>query len=468
MMKTGNLLVTTYNYEPDEYCVKPPMLIWFMSLSLKIFGSNEIGVRMPSALAGLFTCMMLFIFCKKYLKSDVIGFFSVMVLITINGYVNRHVTRTGDYDALLTLFTTAYCLFYFAFLETKDKKLLLAFFVSLTCAVLTKSVSGLFFGPALLIYTIYRRAFWDVLKNPVFWGGLIFFILSVGSYYYFREQAAPGYLELVWLYELGGRYNRTLGNHEGDYWFYYRNLFRYRLPMWFAILPLGFAAGLLSKNEKIKGLSLFLGICIISYFLIISGASTKLEWYDAPMFPFIAILCALFLFEVFNFFIKTNFFQNIKSPLPAFLLFCIIAFTIPYSRVISKTYRPSEYEWEAEFYNVSYWLRAANEGRRDFNNHILVYDLYNGHLEFYVNSLQDQGVNFKEKNFLQVSTGDTIILSEWSTYAQIEKRFNFEVLEREENVFRMVLLERKTLKAKTTIEIPIRRSGGMTTNHHSD
>lgn len=164
MMKSGELIVTTFEGVADACCVKPPVLIWLQALSIKVFGTNEIGIRLPSALAGLFTGLMIFFFLQRYLKSNLAGIFAFLILISINGYVNRHVTRTGDYDALLTLFTTGYCLLFFTWIETNNRRYLYPFFLFVTLAVLTKSVAGLLIAPALLIYAIYRRKLIPLLR----------------------------------------------------------------------------------------------------------------------------------------------------------------------------------------------------------------------------------------------------------------------------------------------------------------
>ena len=103
MLKNHAYIVVTYGDNPDLWSVKPPLMIWVIALSFKIFGYNELALRLPSALAGLATVIVLFQFCKTFFKSQSLGLFSAFVLMTSIGYVEHHVTRTGDYDALLVL-----------------------------------------------------------------------------------------------------------------------------------------------------------------------------------------------------------------------------------------------------------------------------------------------------------------------------------------------------------------------------
>ena len=61
MYHSGNFLSTTYEYKPDYYNTKPPLMIWLQVLSASVFGMNELAIRFPSAVAGLF-CILFYAF----------------------------------------------------------------------------------------------------------------------------------------------------------------------------------------------------------------------------------------------------------------------------------------------------------------------------------------------------------------------------------------------------------------------
>jgi hypothetical protein len=162
------------------------------------------------------------------------------------------------------------------------------------------------------------------------------------------------------------------------------------------------------------------------------------------MFPFAALLCAVFIYWLYDKFTDSTFFQKVNKPLGLTLLFLLGIYLIPYQRVVVKNYHPDEFAWEEELYRLSYWLKEANEGKRDLNNHYLVYDIYNGHHEFYIHALQEKGVNISENTFLEPEPGDSIIVCEWPTIAKIDSMYTFEVLENEQNVFRMLITGEKS------------------------
>ena len=217
MSENGNYIVTHFENQPDLWNTKPPLMIWLQVASCKIFGFNEIGIRIPSAIAALLTALCLLLFCLHFLKNKLWGFIAVIILVTSPGYISTHITRTGDYDALLTLFTTIYCLAFYLFLESEWKKkniFLLISFAGITFAVMTKGVAGLFYIPILFLYTLFRKKLFTTLKNPFFYFGLLFFILFVGGFYFLREMSSPGFLKAVYENELGGRFLNTVEMHK--------------------------------------------------------------------------------------------------------------------------------------------------------------------------------------------------------------------------------------------------------------
>lgn len=300
MYKSGNFLVQSFDGRPDMWNTKPLLLTWLQTLGMHIFGPGELALRLPSAIAAYLLVIGLLIFDIKYTRTFWFGFFSVMVLITANGYIQKHATRTGDYDSLLTMFTTFYCLAFFYYLESRKTRILYLAFIMLTFAVLTKSVMGLFFLPGLFIYVLIRGNLLALLKNKHFYFGAVIFVFLTGGYYLLRESINPGYLHAVYDNELGGRYMEVVEEHQEGYWFYFNNLYFTFFKEWFWFLPLGLIAGLITKVKEIRRITLFSALMIVTYFLVISSSKTKLYWYGTPMYPFLAMICAACIYYVFT------------------------------------------------------------------------------------------------------------------------------------------------------------------------
>src|SRR5258708_3252086 len=99
MAENHNYIVTHFYGSPDMSNCKPPLMIWCIVFCCKIFGFSEFSLRLPSALAALTLCVYLFVALRKYTGSVIYPFIVICILVTCQGYIRNHVTRTGEYDS---------------------------------------------------------------------------------------------------------------------------------------------------------------------------------------------------------------------------------------------------------------------------------------------------------------------------------------------------------------------------------
>lgn len=441
MLGNGNYLVTIYHGKPDMWNTKPPFAIWGQVFFMKMIGVNEISVRLPSAIAALLTFLVLLIFAIRYLKSFWFGFISILVLVTSQGYIAIHATRTGDYDAPLTFFTTLSGLLFFSFIETKKSRHLYLFFLTLALAVLTKSITGLLFLPALAIYGLWQKQFLNIIRNKHFYFGLLGFLILVIGYYLTRESLNPGYLRAVQENELGGRFMNVIENHEHGFWYYLNNIVQTNLNAWYLLIPCGLLIGLYHKDSKINHLTKFSFLMVITFFLIISSAQTKLFWYDVPIYPFLALLIAPFIYLIFEFLKNANWINGAlkRNILP--FLFLFLLFFGPYRDIINKTYLPKEDDMKAQ--EITYYLKDTMKGKHDTNGYYLVTEGYNPHCEFYLKMLQIRGTEIGFRDPGKLNVGDKIIVYQDNVSKYIQENYTQKMLEQTGNVLKYEIYERK-------------------------
>ncbi len=303
MVQNGNVLVTHFEGEPDMWGTKPPLLIWIQATFMKIFGFNEMAVRLPSALAGLGMVLLLLFFGRKVLKNTLVGVFSVLILLTTNGYISDHVTRTGDFDALLCLWLMFYLLTFFRYAHEDDpgKKKKYLYFTSLFVflAVFTKGVAGLFFLPGLFVFALLSKRVLPLMKNKHFWIAASLAILGVMSFYLLRDFYNPGYLDAVWNNEIGGRYQNALEGNGKPFLFYLKRLVNKDFYYLLLGVPLGIVTAYFGSPKE-RSLIGLLVINSIIFLAIISNAETKHYWYSAPILPSLALIVAFGVTAVFK------------------------------------------------------------------------------------------------------------------------------------------------------------------------
>jgi 4-amino-4-deoxy-L-arabinose transferase-like glycosyltransferase len=305
---TGKSLEKWDNYfltDKPLYVSKPPMVIWLQAGFMKIFGYDSLlALRLHSALAGVFTILLLIYFAQSEFKSLSLGLFSGLVLITTHGYLYFHTVRTGDMDGLLIFFTTLMVFSFFKYLKYFDDRKarnrnLLFFTIALIGGVLTKTVAAFFFAPGLLIYAIYKKRLVHILRLRSTYLAIASFVLVIGGYYFIKEMITPGILKHLWEHDLGGRFMTTVHWAGHPFYFYIRYLFTYAHAPWIFFMPLSILLFFLIKNKDIKEFFIFSFICIITYLIIISSSHTKITWYMAQIYPLLSIIAGVSIYYLF-------------------------------------------------------------------------------------------------------------------------------------------------------------------------
>lgn len=300
MINTKNPIVTYFNQSPDMWNTKPPFYIWIVVVMFKLFGANELTLRLPSAIAATLVTFAIFIFSLKILKNKWIGLLGSLILISSMGFPDIHIGRTGDYDAMLTLFVFLGSLMFFIYLEKRLAKYLWLTGLFFIMAVLTKGIAGMMIFPGIFIYLLISGNLLKLIKDKNFYKVLLVYILIIGGYHIGREYLNHGYLKAVWNEEIFGRAKNNLGANENNFWYYWEMFSSFRFQKWIYFVPLSIFIWLFGKNIKNKKIILFFWLICVSYFLIISYTGTKQMWYDAQMYPFMSLMVAIFLVEIIN------------------------------------------------------------------------------------------------------------------------------------------------------------------------
>jgi len=427
MVDNGDYLVLHYDGKPDTWNSKPPFMIWMQVISMKLFGYNEVAIRLPSAIAALLTVFLMIIFCKKVLKDELLGYLAGLVLVTTDVYVHYHVSRTGDFDALLTLFTTFYSLGFYYLINKEKIKIWLLYLLcfAVILAALTKSTESLIMLPGLFIYTAWKKKLKMLFSSVHLYIGIVIFILIVGGYYLLREQHNPGYIAEVYKMEIGGHYLDEMGDHGRPFYFYFQKLFSWEFSFWIFLIPLSliFARKQMKTSERVPAFIFYAFGIALTYIIIISFGQTKGWHYTAPAIPLFAVIAAYIIRILFKE-ISVKFDSGNLYIKYVVIIFTFTAiFFYPYQAIIERCYF---LDAERDFppHKFGYFMRQY----KNYDNYTIATSDYEAPAYFYYMSYNKKGYHLKFSKTDSVHANETVLCCDEKTINILSRKYQLDTL----------------------------------------
>jgi 4-amino-4-deoxy-L-arabinose transferase-like glycosyltransferase len=423
MMHNGNYFSLYFDGAPDLFNTKPPLTNWMQIISVKMIGYNELAIRLPSAIASALTVIMLFNFVSKYYNRT-LAWLSALILLTSYGFIHFHTARTGDADALLTFFLIAANISFLKYTIDANKKHIIIFFLFITLAFATKMYAALLFVPAYLIILIRYKKLKEFVLNKFFLAGMAIFFLSGFLLIYLRELDTPGYVQQI-LFKDAGRMFKVVEEHEGSPFFYLENFFKTRFSIWALMLVIGSVLVFFSERRSERNLLIDLIILTITYLLIISCSITKLEWYDMPLYPIIAILSAYPVFLL----LKLPDRENESNPKKQFIIITIL-FLYPFCMMFNKSQGNIIKSGEKVMEANERFLFKKNKEKKDLNGIKVYHSGYSGSLLFYKYKLSEVNQKIEINTSGVFNANDKVLVSNDSLIGQLQKKYNYSVIDR--------------------------------------
>ena len=426
MLHNGNCFSLYYEGLPDLYNTKPPLTSWLQAIFVKILGFNETAIRLPSALAAGISVLALFNFVKS--KFNVIwAWSSSLVLLTSYGFLHFHTGRTGDSDSVLTLFLLLANLSFIRFVLGENKKQILYFFLFLLLAFLTKLHASLLFAPAYVAVLLYKNQFRKFVFNWQFLTGVFLFVVIIFSLFWLREVDTPGYLNKLFNGE-SGRLTSAVDYHKQPLFFYLDNLFRVRFSTWFTLAVIGILVALFSKKSNEKDLLLTLTFLALVYLAVIMISITKLEWYDLPLYPYLALLAGFVIYKLTDL-VNDN--SQWKSSFNSYVILAGI-FAYPYVITFEKSQANNIREGEMKLESKEAFIYQQIKENRSLDNIKVLHNNWNGSLLFYKYKLVEIGQKIELcKSVNELSIGDTVLVSEEELKNELKITYSLDLVDAE-------------------------------------
>lgn len=271
------------------------------------------------------------------------------------------------------------------------------------------------------------------------------FIIPVVLYYVLREHYNPGYFKAVIENEFGGRYFKTLENHNNPFDFYYILIYEQHFRYWLPITLIGIPVALFHKQIFIRRLGGFSLSCIICFSLVISSSKTKLLWYDAPLYPFLAIITAIPIYSLYELLVARFADAPKRNKILPFLGISLV-FIIPYFSTTKRLTNFRELPEDERVFAISRYLIKGIKGKVPVNGYKVIAEGYVPHIMAYIYMANEKGIKLARIPREGLQPGDKLIVEEDSIKELIKQKFDYQLLYNEDYVEIYHLLQPKALK----------------------
>lgn len=376
---------------------KQPLPLWLMAVSMKMFGVNEIALRLPSIILSSIGIALTFK-VGSYFFNKKVGLFSAF-LFSVNGLIieltggrvaTDHVDITFMFFILLAIFFTI------LFIERKTTLYILLVGMSIGAALLTKWLAALIVLPVWLFLVLDSNSF--NIRTIIAYFIFILFIITLVALpwqlYIFKEFP----LEAAYESNFNLRHFTEVIEERSGSIFYFIKKIRINYGELIYLPLLWFLWSVFKKPINLK--QLVLCVWLFVPLVIFSLAKTKMQGYLLFSAPAFFIITAAFFFElaVYNAAHKQKWILNI-----VLALFIILPIRYCIERVKPFEKRDRNPQWILE-------LKALNE--KNIQKGILFN--YDNPIEamFYTDLIVYPIIPSKEKMEQLINEGYQIILND--------------------------------------------------------
>lgn len=305
---------------------KQPIFLWQIAISIKLFGLNELAVRIPSVL--MMSILPLFIYrLGKISLNERIGYYGALLFCSAF-YVHEMLTGfpPSDHNDIAFLFyITASIWTWFEYEKSQKKYWLILIGLFSGGAVLIKWLTGLlvFSGWGLsIVLNKNRRQTFNEYKSIII--SFIICLLTFLPWQLYISNAFP--TESAYEYSLISKhFFNIVEGHSGNAFYYFENLrITYgggQLVPFLILVSLFF----LYKNIKENKFKIAIFSFIIIVYLFFSLAATKMPGFCYIVSPFIFLSLASLIENTLTFFKNKLFKKIILQNVFVILLLLLIA-----------------------------------------------------------------------------------------------------------------------------------------------
>jgi len=280
----------TLNFRP--WLEKPPLLFWLEAGSFKLFGVHEWSARLPVALLGLLTLLVVGWFAS-YLAGGRAGVLAVLVLCTSSLFFVFARAASTDMP-LAAAFTTAMVC---AFQAWRSNRIIWSAGsgLALGLAVLAK-------GPVALVLFVGVFLFCCLLLQKIVWrwhqiacGALVFLVCTIPWFWLVWMENGYSFVSTFLINHHLARFVTDIHHHSQPLWYFPVVIVIGFFP-WICFLGSAVLRAWRSGSHLLHedhSDQLFLWLWVLVPLVFFSFSQSKLAGYVLPIFPPLAILVAI-------------------------------------------------------------------------------------------------------------------------------------------------------------------------------
>jgi 4-amino-4-deoxy-L-arabinose transferase-like glycosyltransferase len=227
MIASGNYITPQKDGAPRYD--KPVLIYWLQALSAKLFGFNELALRLPSALAATQWVLVLWIFVRERIDAPTATVAGLVMALSLQVSL---IAKAAVADALLNLFIAlTFFEIYRYYLATggggggttqDGRRFVWRAYLWMGLGFLTKGPVAVFFPLVVSLLYFWSQAAlkrWaQAVLAPLGW---LIFILVAGPWYLaIYLDDGPGFFQSFFLKHNAGRFGEAMHGHSGFFGYY--------------------------------------------------------------------------------------------------------------------------------------------------------------------------------------------------------------------------------------------------------
>jgi 4-amino-4-deoxy-L-arabinose transferase-like glycosyltransferase len=292
MFHSKDYIVPTFNGELRSH--KPVLHYWFMQPAYALFGETAFAARFFSAVMGVLTILITFLYTRKWLGESV-AFCTALALALSTHFLFEF--RLAVPDPYLICFSTLGTFAAFTYLQKGIRSQLFLAAIAFALASLAKGPVAIGLpGLSMLIWVIWKKKWNRVFDWSIIVAAIIFFAVALPWYIAVHKATNGQWTREFFFTHNFNRFAEEMEGHGGIFLITIAIIVIGMLPFTTFIGEIIKKRKTFFKHEMVQFAAVITSVFTVFYCI----SSTKLPNYPMPCYPFFALVFGYFISELIS------------------------------------------------------------------------------------------------------------------------------------------------------------------------